>query len=111
MARVSSAWNEPECVIMVYKVLKNECECFTVLAVILNFFIYFSIFRIVCQYPGFSVEWNKVECVAHIIYLGVQEFKQPLNLDTYQEDEAVDEIISRLIRIILCNFGYLRIFL
>ena len=36
---------------------------------------------------GFSVSWNQIECIAHLIKLGAQEnlknFKQPIDPDTY----------------------------
>lgn len=42
------------------------------------------------KYPksGFSVDWNQIECLAHVLNLGAQqilkEFKNPIDADTYE---------------------------
>jgi len=58
------------------------------------------------HYPaaGFSVTWNQVECMAHVINLAAQQilknFKQPVDSDTYEPEcdsnDAVVTAVSRL---------------
>lgn len=58
------------------------------------------------KYPesGFSVAWNQIECMAHVINLGAQEilkqFKQPIDKDTYEPDShSCDRMVSALSRL------------
>ena len=58
------------------------------------------------KYPGagFSVAWNKIECMAHVINLGAQqilkEFKQPVEKDTYEADgKSSDRMVTALSRL------------
>jgi hypothetical protein len=51
------------------------------------------------RYPeaGFSVAWNRIECMAHVLNLGAQQilkqFKQPLDKDTYEAgSDSSDDI-------------------
>lgn len=63
------------------------------------------------KYPdaGFSVAWNQVECLAHVLNLGAQqilkEFKQPVDKDTYQQySESNDRMVTAVSRIsFLCR--------
>jgi hypothetical protein len=63
------------------------------------------------QYPdaGFSVAWNQVECLAHVLNLGAQqilkEFKQPVDKETYQKDsESSDRMVTAVSRLsFLCR--------
>jgi hypothetical protein len=57
-------------------------------------------------YPdaGFSVSWNQVECVAHVINLAAQEilkgFKQPVDADTYEPDaDSRDRLVNAVSRL------------
>ena len=58
------------------------------------------------KYPaaGFSVAWNQIECLAHVVNLAAQEilnnFKQPIESDAYVvEDDASDAIVSAVSRL------------
>jgi hypothetical protein len=58
------------------------------------------------NYPdsGFSVVWNQVECMAHVLNLAAQQilkgFKQPIDSDTYDASsdsaDQLDSAVSRL---------------
>lgn len=58
------------------------------------------------KYPatGFSVLWNQVECVAHVLNLGAQQilknFKQPIEKDTYEPGSASsDKMVTAVSRL------------
>ena len=58
------------------------------------------------KYPdcGFSVSWNQVECMAHVINLGAQEilknFKKPIDCETYAPDsDSSDKLVSAVSRL------------
>jgi hypothetical protein len=63
------------------------------------------------KYPesGFSVEWNQVECMAHVLNLGAQQilqnFKQSVDTETYEpESESADQVVSAVSRLaFLCR--------
>jgi hypothetical protein len=57
-------------------------------------------------YPdaGFSVSWNQVECMAHVINLAAQEilkdFKQPIEAETYEPDgDSSDRLVTAVSRL------------
>jgi hypothetical protein len=58
---------------------------------------------------GFSVAWNQVECLAHVLNLGAQqilkEFKQPVDKETYQQySESSDRLVTAVSRLaFLCR--------
>lgn len=58
------------------------------------------------NYPdaGFSVAWNQVECIAHVINLAAQEilkdFKQPIDADKYElESDSSDRLVTAVSRL------------
>jgi hypothetical protein len=58
------------------------------------------------RYPeaGFSVAWNQVECMAHVLNLGAQKilknFKQPLDIDRYEPGtDSSDQLVTALSRL------------
>jgi len=58
------------------------------------------------HYPeaGFSVAWNQVECMAHVLNLGAQQllkaFKQPVEKDTYEAaSESSDKMVTAISRL------------
>jgi hypothetical protein len=58
------------------------------------------------KYPeaGFSVVWNQVECMAHVLNLGAQqilkEFKQPVDKETYESgSDSSDNMVSSVSRL------------
>jgi hypothetical protein len=58
------------------------------------------------KYPkaGFSVAWNQVECMAHVLNLGAQqilkEFKQPIDKDAYEAgSDSSDNMVSEVSRL------------
>ncbi len=63
------------------------------------------------KYPniGFSVAWNQVECLAHVLNLGAQQilkqFKQPLDKDTYEaSSQSCDDMVTAVSRLsFLCR--------
>jgi hypothetical protein len=63
------------------------------------------------RYPeaGFSVAWNQVECMAHVLNLGAQqilkEFKQPVDKDTYEAgSDSSDDMVTAISRLsFLCR--------
>ena len=63
------------------------------------------------KYPdaGFSVTWNQVECMAHVLNLGAQqilkEFKQPVDKDTYEAgSDSSDDMVTAVSRLsFLCR--------
>jgi hAT family C-terminal dimerisation region len=63
------------------------------------------------RYPdaGFSVAWNQVECMAHVLNLGAQqilkEFKQPVEKDTYEAgSDSSDDMVTAVSRLsFLCR--------
>jgi hypothetical protein len=65
----------------------------------------------IVKYPkaGFSVKWNQVECMAHVINLGAQqilkEFKQPIDKDTYESgSDSSDDMVTSVSRLsFLCR--------
>jgi hypothetical protein len=53
---------------------------------------------------GFSVAWNQVECMAHVLNLGDQqilkEFKQPIEKETYKAgSDSCDNTITAVYRL------------
>ena len=57
-------------------------------------------------YPdsGFSVAWNQVECLAHVINLAAQEilkgFKQPVDAETYEPGgDSSDRLVTAVSRL------------
>jgi hypothetical protein len=58
---------------------------------------------------GFSVAWNQVECMAHVLNLGAQqilkEFKQPIDKDTYEAgSDSSDDMVTAVSRLsFLCR--------
>ncbi len=58
---------------------------------------------------GFSVLWNQVECMAHVLNLGAQqilkEFKQPVDKDTYEAgSDTSDNMVTAVSRLsFLCR--------
>jgi hypothetical protein len=54
---------------------------------------------------GFSVEFNQIECIAHVINLGAQQilkdFKEPIRADDYGTDSNLEDrlvtAVSRLV--------------
>jgi hypothetical protein len=53
---------------------------------------------------GFSVAWNQVECLAHVINLAAQQilkdFKQPVESETYeQEGDSADRLVTAVSRL------------
>lgn len=57
-------------------------------------------------YPdcGFSVAWNQIECMAHVINLGAQEmfknFKQPIDWEIYgPNSDSSDKLVSAVSRL------------
>lgn len=63
------------------------------------------------HYPeaGFSVAWNQVECMAHVLNLGAQQilkdFKQPVDKDTYEAgSDSSDDVVTAVSRLsFLCR--------
>jgi hypothetical protein len=63
------------------------------------------------KYPeaGFSVVWNQVECMAHVLNLGAQqilkEFKQPVDKETYESgSDSSDNMVTSVSRLsFLCR--------
>ena len=63
------------------------------------------------HYPeaGFSVAWNQVECMAHVLNLGAQQilkdFKQPVDKDTYEAgSDSSDDMVTAVSRLsFLCR--------
>jgi hypothetical protein len=63
------------------------------------------------KYPasGFSVEWNQVECVAHVLNLGAQQIlkncKQPVDSDNYEPgSDSSDQLVTAVSRLaFLCR--------
>ena len=63
------------------------------------------------NYPdsGFSVVWNQVECMAHVLNLAAQQilkgFKQPFDSDTYDvASDSADQLVSAVSRLsFLCR--------
>ena len=63
------------------------------------------------NYPGsgFSVVWNQVECMAHVLNLAAQQilkgFKQPIDSDTYDtSSDSADQLVSAVSRLsFLCR--------
>ena len=63
------------------------------------------------HYPhaGFSVEWNQIECMAHVLNLGAQEvlknFKQPVDKETYEPgSDSADTMVTAVSRLsFLCR--------
>jgi len=63
------------------------------------------------RYPeaGFSVAWNRIECMAHVLNLGAQQilkqFKQPLDKDTYEAgSDSSDDMVTAISRLsFLCR--------
>jgi hypothetical protein len=63
------------------------------------------------KYPeaGFSVAWNQVECMAHVLNLGAQqilkEFKQPVDKETYEaSSDSSDDMVTAVSRLsFLCR--------
>ena len=63
------------------------------------------------NYPdaGFSVAWNQVECMAHVLNLGAQQilknFKQPVDKDTYEaSSDSSDDMVTAISRLsFLCR--------
>jgi hypothetical protein len=58
------------------------------------------------KYPdaGFSVAWNQVECMAHVINLAAQQilkdFKQPVDAETYKPDgDSSDRLVTAVSRL------------
>jgi hypothetical protein len=58
------------------------------------------------KYPnaGFSVDFNQIECIAHIINLGAQQilkdFKEPIDADDYESDSNLeDRLVSSVSRL------------
>ena len=58
------------------------------------------------KYPksGFSVQWNQVECLAHVLNLWAQEilgtFKQPIDEDEYEPgNDSADSMVSAVSRL------------
>jgi hypothetical protein len=62
-------------------------------------------------YPnsGFSVVWNQIECMAHVLNLAAQQilkvFKQPIDADTYDpQSDSADPLVSCVSRLsFLCR--------
>jgi len=58
---------------------------------------------------GFSVAWNQVECMAHVLNLGAQQilkkFKQPVDKDTYEAgSDSSDDMVTAISRLsFLCR--------
>lgn len=53
---------------------------------------------------GFSVAWNQVECLAHVVNLAAQEilkdFKQPVDADMYEPDgDSNDRLVTAVSRL------------
>jgi hypothetical protein len=52
---------------------------------------------------GFSVNWNKVECMAHVLNLGAKEilkrFKQPVEAEYYTAESGCDTMVTSLSRL------------
>lgn len=53
---------------------------------------------------GFSVAWNQIECMAHVINLGAKEvlkcFKEPLDTEDYEPDsDSMDKVVSAISRL------------
>jgi len=53
---------------------------------------------------GFSVDWNQIECMAHVINLGAKEilkcFKEPLDTENYEPDsDSMDKVVSAVSRL------------
>lgn len=63
------------------------------------------------HYPdaGFSVSWNQIECMVHVLNLAVQQilkqFKQPVDKETYEEvSDSSDRKVSAVSRLsFLCR--------
>ena len=63
------------------------------------------------KYPnaGFSVSWNQMECLAHVLNLGAQQilnqFKQPVEKETYEaSSNSSDRMVSAVSRLsFLCR--------
>jgi hypothetical protein len=63
------------------------------------------------KYPeaGFSVAWNQVECMAHVVNLGAQqilnEFKQPIEKENYEPgSDSSDNMVTAVSKIsFLCR--------
>jgi hypothetical protein len=61
-------------------------------------------FKIKYAESGFSVQWNQVECLAHVLNLGAQEilgtFKQPIDKDEYEPgNDSADSMVSAVSRL------------
>jgi hypothetical protein len=53
---------------------------------------------------GFSVAWNQIECMAHVINLGAKEilkcFKEPVDTEEYEPDsDSKDYLVSAVSRL------------